>query len=107
MKPINLLFIRKNNKPTTSIGQHSRRKWFSEEEETSLLGKTKNKSMIIHKKQRWPQATKPTTTYKNYNNQQGGSPTVPTTATCKNDKECQGQQQQRALHTPQIPLSPP
>ena len=43
-------FIRKNNKPTTSIGQHSRRKWFSEEEETSLLGKNKNKSMIIHKK---------------------------------------------------------
>ena len=63
--------------------------------------------MIIHKKQRWPQATKPTTTNKKYNNQQGRSPTVPTTATCKNDKECQGQQQQRTLHTPQIPLSPP
>ena len=62
--------------------------------------------MIIHKKQRWPQATKPTKTNKNYNNQQERSPTVPTTATCKNDKECQGQQQQRALHTPQIPLSP-
>ena len=45
-------------KPTTSIGQHSRRKWFSEEEETSLLGKNKNKSTIIHKIQRWPQETK-------------------------------------------------
>ena len=63
--------------------------------------------MIIHKKQRWPQAIKPTTTNKNDNNKQGRSPTVPATATCKNDKECQGQQQQqRALHTPQIPLSP-
>ena len=66
-----IFFIRKNNKPTTSIGQHSRRKWFSEEKETSLLGKNKNKSMIIHKKQRWPQATKLTTTNKNYNSQQG------------------------------------
>ena len=37
-------------------------------------------------------------------NQQG--PTVPTTATFKNDNDCQGQQQQRALRTPQIPLSP-
>ena len=86
--------------PSTPLpSTHSRRKWFSEEEETSLLGKTKNKSMIIHKKQRWAQATKPTTTNKNYNNQLGRSPTVPTTVTCKNDKECQGQQQQRALHT--------
>ena len=41
-----------------------------------------------------------------YNNQQGRSPTVSTTARCKNDKDCQGQQQQRALHTPQKPLSP-
>ena len=62
--------------------------------------------MIIHEIQRWPQATQPIMTNKNYNNQQGWSPTVPTTATCKNDKDCQGQQQQRALHTPQIPLSP-
>ena len=99
-------FIRKNNNPTTPIGQHSRRKWFSEEGETSLLGKHKNKSMIVYKIQRWPQATKPITTNKNYNNQQGRSPTVPTTTTCKNDKECQGQQQQIALHTPQIPVSP-
>ena len=82
------------------------RKWFGEEEETSLLWKNKNKSMIIHKIQRWQQATKPITTIKNYNNQQGRSPTVPSTATCKNDKECQGQQQQRALHTPQIHVSP-
>ena len=62
--------------------------------------------MIIHKIQRWKQATNPITTNKNYNNQQGRSPTVPTTATCKNDNECQGQQQQRALHTLQIPVSP-
>ena len=45
-----------------------------------------NKSMIIHKIQRWPQATKPIRTNKNYNNQQGWSTTLPTTATCKNDK---------------------
>ena len=50
-------------------------------------------------------SNKTITTYKNYNNQQGRTPTVPTTATCKNDKDCQGEQQQRALHTPQIPLS--
>ena len=62
--------------------------------------------MIINKIQRWPQATKPITTNKNYNNQKGRSPTVPTTATCTTDKDCQGQQQQRALHTPLIPLSP-
>ena len=43
------LFIRKNNEPTTSIRQHSRSKWFSEEEETSLLRQNKNKSMIFHK----------------------------------------------------------
>ena len=42
----------------------------------------------------------------NYNNQQGRSPTVPTTATYKNDNECQGQEQQRALRTPQIHVSP-
>ena len=54
--------------------------------------------MIIHKIQRFPQATKPIMTNKNYNNQQGRSPTVAATATC-NDKECQVQQQQRALHT--------
>ena len=81
-------------------------KWFSEEEETSLLGKNNNKSIIIHKIQRWPQPTKPITTNKNCNNQQGRSPTVPTTATCKNAKDYQGQQLQSALHTPQIPLSP-
>ena len=46
-------------------------------------------------------------TNKNYNNQQGRSLTVPTTATCKKDKDCQGQQQRRALHTLQIRLSPP
>ena len=62
--------------------------------------------MIIHKIQRLPQATKPITTNKSYNNQQERSPTVPTTATCKNDKECQGQELQRALHTLQIPVSP-
>ena len=62
--------------------------------------------MIIHKIQRWPQATKPITTNKNCNNQQGRSPTVPTTVTSKNDKDCQGRQQQSAPHTPQIPLSP-
>ena len=62
--------------------------------------------MIIQKIQSWPQATKPITTNKNYNNQQGRSPIEPTTATGKKDKDCQGQQQQRALHTPQIPLSP-
>ena len=39
-------YIRKNNEPTASIGQRSRRKWFFEEEETKLLGKNKNKSMI-------------------------------------------------------------
>ena len=74
---------------------------------TFIGGQKNNKSMIIHKIQRWPQGTKPITTNKNYNNQQGRSPTVPTTATYKNEKDCQGQQQQRALHTPQIPLSPP
>ena len=85
---INFFFIRKNNKPRASIGQHSRSKWLSKEEETSLLGQNKNKSIITHKIQRWPQATKPITTNKNCNNQQGRSPTVPTTATCKNDKDC-------------------
>ena len=45
-------------------------------------------------------------TNKNCNNQQERSPAVPTTATCKNDKDCQGQQQQSALDTAQIPLSP-
>ena len=58
-----------------------------------FTGKNKNKSMIIHKTQRWPQAAKPITTNKKYNNQQGLSLTVQTAATCKNDKECQGQQQ--------------
>ena len=45
-------------------------------------GKNKNNSMIIHKIERWPQATNPitSTTNKNYNNHQGRSPTVPTTA---------------------------
>ena len=42
-----------------SIEQHSRNIWFSEEEETSSLGQNKNKLMIIHKMERWPQATKP------------------------------------------------
>ena len=63
--------------------------------------------MIIHKIQRWPQQTKHILTDKNYNNQQGRSPAVPTTATCKNDKDYQRQQHQRTLHTPQISLSPP
>ena len=63
--------------------------------------------MIIHKIQDWPQATKPITTNKKYNNQQGRTPTVPTIATSKNDKDCQVQQQPTALHTPQIPPSPP
>ena len=99
--------IRKNNEPAASIGQHRRSKWFIEQEETSLLGKNKNKSMI-NKLQGWPQATQPITTNKNYNNQQGRSPTVQTTATSKNDKDCQGQQQQpTAPHTPQVPPSPP
>ena len=71
-----------------------------------FTGANKSKSMIIHEIQRWPQATQPITTNKKYNNQQGRSPTVPKTATCKNDKNCQGKQQQRALHTPQIPTSP-
>ena len=56
--------------------------------------------MIIHKIQGWPQATKPITTDKNDNNQQGRSPTVSTTATSKNDKDCHGQQQPNALRTP-------
>ena len=49
------------------------------------------------------------TTYhnKNDNNQQGGSPTGHTTATSKNDKDCQGQQEPSAPHTPQVPPSPP
>ena len=99
-------FIQKNNKCQASIGQHSRSKWFSEEKETSLLGQNKNKSIIIQEIQRWSQATKLITTKKNCINHQGRSPAVPTTATCKNDKECQKQKQQSALHTPQIPLSP-
>ena len=41
------------------------------------------------------------------NNQKGRSPTVLTTATSKNDKDCQRQQQPTALHTPQIPPSLP
>ena len=45
-------FIQKINKPTASIGQHSRSKWLSEEEETSLLWQSKNKPIIIHKIQR-------------------------------------------------------
>ena len=40
-------------------------------------------------------------------NQQGRSPTVPATATIKNNKDRQGQQQPTVLHTPQIPLSSP
>ena len=70
------------------------------------MGQNKNKSIIIHKIPRFPQATKPITTNKNCNNQHGRSPAVPTTATCKNDQDCQGQQQQSALHAPQIPLPP-
>ena len=68
--------------------------------------RNKNKSMIIYKIQRWPQATKPFMTNKDYYNQLGRSPTVPTTATCKNDKDSRGQQQQSALRTLQITLSP-
>ena len=62
--------------------------------------------MIINKIQGWPQATQPNTTNKNYNNEQRRSPTVQTTATSKNDKDCQGQQQPTAPHTPQVPPSP-
>ena len=64
-------FIWQNNGPTASIGQHSTSKCFIEEEETSVLGQNKNKSMIIHKILGWPQATKLIMTNKNYNNQQG------------------------------------
>ena len=63
--------------------------------------------MIINKIQGWPQATQLITTNKNDNNQQGRSPTVQTTATSENDKDCQGQQQPTAPHTPQVPPSPP
>ena len=55
--------------------------------------------MIINKIQGWPQATQPITTNKNDINQ------LQTTATSKNDKDCQGQQQPTAPHTPQVPLS--
>ena len=51
--------------------------------------------------------TQPITTNKNDNNQQGRSPTVQTNATSKNDKDCQGQQEPTAPHTPQVPPSPP
>ena len=68
MHRINFFFIRKNNKPRASIGPHSRSKWLSEEEETSLLGQNKNKSIIMHNIQRWP--TTPIKTNKNCNNQQ-------------------------------------
>ena len=67
-----------------------------------FTGAKKNKSMIINIIQGWPQATEPITTNKNYNNQQGRSPTVQTTATSKNDKDCQGQQQPTAPRTPQV-----
>ena len=63
--------------------------------------------MIINKIQGWPQATQPITTNKNGNNQQGRSPTIQTTATSKNDKDCEGQQQATAAHTPQVSPSPP
>ena len=43
----------------------------------------------------------------NDNNQQGRSPTVQTSATSKNDKDCQGQQQPTAPHSIQVPSSPP
>ena len=72
-----------------------------------LLGQNKNKSMINRKIPGWPQATKPITTNKNDNNLQGRRPTVPTTATSKNDKDCKEQQYSTALHTPQISPSPP
>ena len=73
-----------------------------------MLGQNKNKSMIINNIQGWPQATQQITTNKNNNNQQGRSPTtVQTIATSKNDKDCHGQQQPTAPHTPQVPLSPP
>ena len=98
---------KKNNEPAASIGQHRRSKWFIEVEETSLVGQNKNKSIIITKLQGWPQATQPITTNKNDNNQQGRSPTVQTTASSKNDKDCEGQQQPTAPHTPQVPPSPP
>ena len=63
--------------------------------------------MIINKTQGWPQATQPTMTNKNDNNQKVRSPTVQTTATSKNDKNCQGQQQPTAFHSPKVPPSPP
>ena len=53
------------------------------------------------------QATQPITTNKNDYNQQGRSPTLQTNATSKNDKDCQGQQEPTAPHTPQVPPSPP
>ena len=62
--------------------------------------------MIINKVKGWPQATQPITK-KKYNNQQGRSPTVQTTATSKNNKVPQGQQQPSAPHTKQVPPSPP
>ena len=96
-----------DDEPAASIGQHRRSKWSIKEEETSLLGQNKNKSMIINKIKGWPQATQPIMTNKNDNNQQGQSPTVHTTATSKNNKDCHGQQQLTAPHTPQVPLSPP
>ena len=69
------------------VGQHSRSEWLSEEEETSLLMQNKYQSMIIHKSQGWPQTTKTITTKKIDKNHQGRSPTVPTTATIKNNKD--------------------
>ena len=74
----------------------------SKKEEKRLLWQNRNKSMIIHKIQGWPQATKSIMTNKNNNDQQGRPPTVPTTATSKNNKDYHGQQQPTALHTPQI-----
>ena len=63
--------------------------------------------MIINKIQGLPQATQPIMINKIDNNKQGRSPTVQTTATSKNDKDCEGQQQPTAPHTPQVPPSPP
>ena len=63
-------FIQKNKDHAASI-EHSRSKWFTEEEETSLLWQNKNKSMIINKIQGWPRATQPIMTNKNDNNQEG------------------------------------
>ena len=78
----------------------------SKERNQVYWGKTIINQWLFTKSNDGPQATKLITTNKKENSQQGRSPTVPTTASSKNDKDCQVQQQPTALHTSQIPTSP-